>query len=108
VTALKECDDDLFIEFLKRCLHLDLSAPLTPAQALRYFWWGAWVAQSVKHLTLDLSSGLDLWVMSSNPVLGSTLGVEPTLKKKRRYPWIFGLISMCPDLSPLKRCWANR
>ena len=25
--------------------------------------WGSWVAQHVKHLTLDLSSGLDLGVM---------------------------------------------
>ena len=41
-----------------------------------------WVVQSVKCLTLDLSSGLDLKVLSSGPVsgfvLGSTLGVEPT------------------------------
>ena len=42
---------------------------------------GTWVAQSVKPPTLDLSSGLDLKVMSSSPVLGSTLGVESTLKK---------------------------
>ena len=44
---------------------------------------GAWVAQSAKHLTLDLSSDLDLRVMSSSPMLGSVLGVEPTLKKKK-------------------------
>ena len=36
------------------------------------------VAQLVKHLTLDLSSGLDLRVVSSNPLLGSTLGMECT------------------------------
>ena len=40
--------------------------------------WGACVAQLVKHLTLDLSSGLDLWVMSSSPVLGLTF------KKKKQ------------------------
>ena len=44
---------------------------------------GTWVAQSVKHLTLDLSSGLDLRVLSSSPTLGSMLGVEPTFKKKK-------------------------
>ena len=38
----------------------------------------AWVAQSVKHLTLHLGSGLDLRVVNSNPMLGSMLGVEPT------------------------------
>jgi len=36
------------------------------------------VAQSVKRLTLDLGSGVDLGVVSSSPVLGSVLGVEPT------------------------------
>ena len=40
---------------------------------------GAWVAQSVKCRTLDLSSDLDLRVVSSSPRLGSTLGMEPTL-----------------------------
>ena len=42
----------------------------------------AWVAQSVKDLILDFSAGLDLRVISSSPVLGSMLDVEPTLKKK--------------------------
>ena len=37
----------------------------------------AWVAQSVKCLTLDFSSGLDLGVVSSSTTLGSTLGLEP-------------------------------
>ena len=36
------------------------------------------MAQSVKRLTLDLSSGLDLKVMSLSPMLGSMLSVEPT------------------------------
>ena len=39
------------------------------------------MAQSVKCLTLDFSSGLDLRVMSSSPALGSMLGMEPTFKK---------------------------
>lgn len=38
----------------------------------------AWVPQLVKCLNLDLSSGLELGVVSSSPVLGSTLGVDPT------------------------------
>ena len=37
-----------------------------------------WVAQGVQRLTLDLSSGLDLRVVSSSPALCSTLGMEPT------------------------------
>ena len=44
---------------------------------------GAWVAHSVKRLTLDLSSSLDLRVVSSSPALGSALGVKPTLTKKK-------------------------
>lgn len=42
----------------------------------------AWVVQSVKHLTLHLSSGLNLSVVSSGPVSGSTFGMEPTLKRQ--------------------------
>jgi len=45
---------------------------------------GASVAQSVKHLTLDLRSGLALRVVNSSLTLGSTLGVEPTLNKEIR------------------------
>ena len=45
------------------------------------------MAQFVRRLTLDLSSGLDLTVMSSSPVLapvlGSILGMEPTYKTKQ-------------------------
>ena len=37
-----------------------------------------WVAQLVKRLTLDLSSGLDLRVVTLSPALGSMLGMEPT------------------------------
>ena len=36
------------------------------------------MTQSVKVPTLELSSGLDLRVMSSSPSLRSMLGVEPT------------------------------
>ena len=38
------------------------------------------MAQSVKRPTLNLSSGLDLRVVSSSPMLGSVLGVKLTLK----------------------------
>ncbi|XP_067387762.1 dual specificity tyrosine-phosphorylation-regulated kinase 3 [Emydura macquarii macquarii] len=38
VTALKGCDDPLFIEFLKECLNWDPSARMTPSQALRHPW----------------------------------------------------------------------
>jgi hypothetical protein len=33
--ALKNCDDPMFIDFLKRCLEWDPQTRLTPAQALR-------------------------------------------------------------------------
>ncbi|XP_051854461.1 dual specificity tyrosine-phosphorylation-regulated kinase 3 [Antechinus flavipes] len=54
VTALKGCDDYLFIEFLKRCLHWDPSARLTPAQALRH----PWISKPIpRPLTTDKMSG---------------------------------------------------
>ena len=45
---------------------------------------GVWVAQSVKHLTLDFSPGLDLTILSSSSVLGSALDMKPTFKKKKK------------------------
>jgi dual specificity tyrosine-phosphorylation-regulated kinase 2/3/4 len=33
--ALKNCDDPLFIDFLKRCLEWDPQTRITPTQALR-------------------------------------------------------------------------
>ena len=39
--------------------------------------WGTWMAQPVRHLTLDLSSGLGLRFMSLSPALSSILSVEP-------------------------------
>ena len=39
---------------------------------------GAQGTQLVERLTLDLSSGLHLRVVTSSPTLGSALGVEPT------------------------------
>ena len=39
--------------------------------------WGAWVAQSVEHPTLDFGSGHDLRLVKSSPMLGSALSVEP-------------------------------
>ena len=37
---------------------------------------------SVKHPTLDLSSGLDHTVVSSSPTLGCALGMKPTSKEE--------------------------
>lgn len=45
--------------------------------------WDAGVVQSVKHPTLDLILSLDPRVVSSSPVLGSTLGVQPTSKQNK-------------------------
>ena len=38
---------------------------------------GTWVAQQVKHPTLDFGSGHDLKVIRSSSALSSELGVEP-------------------------------
>ena len=39
--------------------------------------WGAWLAQSVKCLTLDFGSDHDLRVVRLSPASGSVLSVEP-------------------------------
>lgn len=44
-----------------------------------------WVAQSIKHLSLDLISGLDFRVVSLSLTLGSMLPPDPRPKKKKRY-----------------------
>lgn len=41
------------------------------------------MAQLADCLTLNLSSGLQLRVVNSSCTLGSTLGVGPTLRKKK-------------------------
>ena len=51
---------------------------------------GVWMGQLVERLTLDLSSGLDLRVMSSSPALGSTPRVEFNFKKKKSLTMIDG------------------
>ena len=60
-------------------LHAGPQADLSQRQTLN-----CRATQVSQHLTLDLSSGLDFRVVSSSPMLGSTLGMEPTLKKKKR------------------------
>lgn len=59
------------------------------------------MAQSVKYLTLDLSSGFNLRVVSSSPTFGSELGMEPTLKNKRsELPINTTDVSQMPMLHP--------
>ena len=55
--------------------------------------WGAWVAQSVKHLTLDFGSGHDLSVVRFSPELGSRL--------TPRWAWSLLKILSLPLLLPL-------
>jgi len=38
VTALKGCDDPLFLDFMRRCMEWDPAARMTPSQALRHAW----------------------------------------------------------------------
>ena len=39
------------------------------------------MVQSVKHPTLDLSSGLDLRILGSSPTLGSMPSMKPALRR---------------------------
>lgn len=38
VTALKGCDDPLFLDFMRRCMEWDPASRMTPSQALRHAW----------------------------------------------------------------------
>ena len=44
---------------------------------LNHLSWGAWVAQSVEHPTLDFGPGHDPRLMGLSPVLSSVLSTEP-------------------------------
>ena len=46
---------------------------------LNFLFRCAWVAQSVKHLTLDFGSGHDLRIVRSSPRSGSPLSMEPDI-----------------------------
>ena len=59
-------------------LHYAMECINLKRQRFRY----SWVAQLVKHPTLDLYSGLDLRVVSSSPMLGCMCWVWSLLKKK--------------------------
>ena len=50
--------------------------------------WDAWLVQSVKHLTLDFSSGHDPRVLGSSSMSGSVLSIEPA--------WDSLSVSLCP------------
>ena len=59
---------------------------------MKPFSGGTWVAQSVKHSTLDINSGHDLAVVRYSPTSGSALSVEPV--------WD----SLSPSLCPSPTC----
>ncbi|KAM4861271.1 dual specificity tyrosine-phosphorylation-regulated kinase 3 [Thomomys bottae] len=74
-TALKGCDDYLFIEFLKRCLQWDPSLRLTPAQALRH----PWIIKSLpKSLTTDKVPGKPV-VSPTNAFQGLSSKLPPVV-----------------------------
>ena len=57
--------------------YLSLKHPLVLHVKTTYF-WGAWVAQSVEHQTLDFGSGRDLTVRGFEPHTGLCAdGAEP-------------------------------
>ena len=58
--------------------HFLISNDVTETQDKAVWFSGPWLAPLVKHLTLDLTPGLDLGVISTRPVLGCGRGMEPT------------------------------
>ena len=62
--------------------------------------WGAWVAQSVEHLTLGFGSGHDLTVPEFEPHLGlSAVSEEPTSHPLLPSPSAPPLLALCLTLS---------
>jgi len=58
---------------------INLTLGLVPSQLLHVLKGalrGPWVAQLVKHRTLDVGSGYDLRVVRSSPLWGSVLSME--------------------------------
>uniref|UniRef100_A0A914QJI6 Dual specificity tyrosine-phosphorylation-regulated kinase mbk-2 n=1 Tax=Panagrolaimus davidi TaxID=227884 RepID=A0A914QJI6_9BILA len=51
-TALKNMADDLFIDFLKRCLDWDPDQRLSPANALKHPWMRSWLPRIVQEVKL--------------------------------------------------------
>ena len=58
--------------------NLEVTSNTPPLFKKHFIFEDTWVAQSVKCLTLDFDSGLDLKVLRLSPTLGSAPSVEPT------------------------------
>ena len=65
---------------------------------------GTWVAPSVDR-SVDLSSGLDLRVVSSSPALGPMLGMKPTFFLKKGY---FGVIATAINCTDSGRAFTDK
>ena len=78
-----------FCKFAERCWHkketelliLALAIILTNTLKNIRYSRGTWVAQLVKHQTLDYSSDQDLRICEIEPCVGSLLGLPLTLSK---------------------------
>ena len=56
---------------VKRILEMEGGNALNAIELYTQQWWAAWVAQLMKHLTLDFGSGHDLMVRGIKPCMGS-------------------------------------
>ncbi|XP_038842281.1 dual specificity tyrosine-phosphorylation-regulated kinase 2 [Salvelinus namaycush] len=85
VTALKGCDDPLFLDFIKQCLEWDPAVRMTPSQALRHPWLRRRLPKpptgdktAVKRIT-DGGSGAITSISKLPPTSGSTSKIRTNL-----------------------------
>ncbi|CAB1346396.1 unnamed protein product [Coregonus sp. 'balchen'] len=85
VTALKGCDDPLFLDFIKQCLEWDPALRMTPSQALRHPWLRRRLPKpptgdktAVKRIT-DGGSGAITSISKLPPTSGSTSKMRTNL-----------------------------
>lgn len=60
----------------------------------------AWLPQSIRCLTLDLSPGLALRVLGLSPILGSTLDIGCGAYLKKKSAWKINILTLSDSLIP--------
>lgn len=79
VTALKGCDDPLFLDFMRRCMEWDPLTRMTPSQALRH----AWLRRRLpKNQTDESNQNAGRRGSGSRPIVGKISGSPSNNKGK--------------------------
>lgn len=80
VSALKGCDDPLFLDFMRRCMEWDPATRMTPSQALRHAWLRRRLPKNQS--TEDSSQGMARRGSGSRAVVSKISGTSSANKGK--------------------------